>query len=196
MEQEAVTVGCMAAELTLGAEEELHLVDLASGELSARAPQLLSRLPGSSYSAEIQRTTVETNTDVVTSLSDLREELLRLRKELVAVAGEEGLGVAAVGTAGTIMTRPGLVRRSGGPAPPVGRQGLPWQVRVAAAVSWPSGGGRSGDRVPRPSRTRPGDRGRAPPCVPPVDGRASWSRGCGSPTRRDGNETETSATAR
>src|SRR3954451_1220819 len=89
----------MAAELTLGAEEELHLIDLDSWELSARAPQLLSRLPSASYSAEIQRTTVETNTAVVTSLSELREELLRLRKELVDAAGREGLGVAAVGTA-------------------------------------------------------------------------------------------------
>src|SRR3954462_13966080 len=89
----------MAAELTLGAEEELHLIDLDSWELSARAPQLLSRLPSASYSAEIQRTTVETNTAVVTSLAELREELLRLRKELVNAAGREGLGVAAVGTA-------------------------------------------------------------------------------------------------
>jgi carboxylate-amine ligase len=89
----------MPAELTLGAEEELHLIDLDSWELTARAPQLLSRLPSSSYSAEIQRTTVETNTGVVTSLSDLREELLRLRGGLVAIAGREGLGVAAVGTA-------------------------------------------------------------------------------------------------
>src|SRR3954469_8914903 len=89
----------MAAELTLGAEEELHLIDLDSWELSARAPQLLSRLPSASYSAEIQRTTVETNTAVVTSLSELREELLRLRKELVNAAGREGLGEAAGGRA-------------------------------------------------------------------------------------------------
>src|SRR4051812_34842210 len=89
----------MAAELTLGAEEELHLIALDRWELSARAPLLLSRLPSTSYSAELQRTTVETNTAVVRSLGELREELLRLRKELVAVAGREGLGVAAVGTA-------------------------------------------------------------------------------------------------
>jgi carboxylate-amine ligase len=89
----------MAAELTLGAEEELHLIDLERWELSARAPQLLSRLPSASYSAEIQRTTVETNTAVVRTLSDLREELLRLRRGVVAVAEGEGLGVAAVGTA-------------------------------------------------------------------------------------------------
>src|SRR3954469_18053251 len=89
----------MGAEFTLGAEEELHLIDLDQWELSARAPQILSRLPAEFYSAEIQRTTVETNTAVVRNLSDLREELLRLRAGLVEAAAKENLGVAAVGTA-------------------------------------------------------------------------------------------------
>ncbi len=89
----------MTAELTLGAEEELHLIDLESRQLSARAPQLLSRLPSANYSAEIQRTTVETNTDVVNSLDALRSELIRLRRGLNEVAAAEGLGAAAVGTA-------------------------------------------------------------------------------------------------
>jgi carboxylate-amine ligase len=89
----------MAAELTLGAEEELHLIDLESGKLSARAPQILSRLPAGSYSAEIQRTTVETNTDVVTSLDGLRRELLRLRKGVIDAASPDGIGIACVGTA-------------------------------------------------------------------------------------------------
>src|SRR5690349_19147267 len=89
----------MASELTLGAEEELHLIDLQSWKLSARAPQLLSRLPKEHYSAEIQRTTVETNTAVVTTLGDLRDELLRLRRGLVEVAAEDNIGIAAVGTA-------------------------------------------------------------------------------------------------
>jgi glutamate---cysteine ligase / carboxylate-amine ligase len=89
----------MAAELTLGAEEELHLIDLESWKLIARAPQLLSRLPASNYSAEIQRTTVETNTDVVDSLSGLRSELTRLRRGLVEVAAEDKIGIASAGTA-------------------------------------------------------------------------------------------------
>jgi carboxylate-amine ligase len=89
----------MSAELTLGAEEELHLIDLQSWKLSARAPQLLSRLPKENFAAEIQRTTVETNTDVVDSLDGLRSELLRLRKVLADVAAEDDIGVAAVGTA-------------------------------------------------------------------------------------------------
>src|SRR3954471_21754059 len=89
----------MGAELTLGAEEELHLIDTQTWELSARAPQILSRLSDKFYSAEIQRTTVETNTAVVKTLDGLREEIVRLRKGLVEAAGRDGLGVAAVGTA-------------------------------------------------------------------------------------------------
>src|SRR5215208_5501058 len=89
----------MAAELTLGAEEELHLIDLATSKLSARAPQLLSRLPPQNYAAEIQRTTVETKTEVVDSLAGLREELVRLRRGIVDVATGESIGIAAVGTA-------------------------------------------------------------------------------------------------
>ncbi|BDZ47247.1 glutamate--cysteine ligase [Naasia aerilata] len=89
----------MTAELTLGAEEELHLIDRRSGKLAARAPQILSRLPGESYSAELQRTTVETNTDVVRTLDELRSELLRLRRGVIAAAEAEGVGIAAVGTA-------------------------------------------------------------------------------------------------
>src|SRR3954454_24465716 len=89
----------MGAEFTLGAEEEMHLIDLDRWELSARAPQILSRLPSAFYSAEIQRTTVETNTAVVRTLADLRAELLRLRRNVIEVAAQERLGVAAVGTA-------------------------------------------------------------------------------------------------
>src|SRR5215208_5495017 len=89
----------MAAELTLGAEEELHLIDLATSKLSARAPQILARLPSRNYSAEIQRSTVETNTDVVDSLAGLRAELLRLRRQIVEVAAPDRIGIAAAGTA-------------------------------------------------------------------------------------------------
>ncbi|WP_165068375.1 carboxylate--amine ligase/circularly permuted type 2 ATP-grasp protein [Marisediminicola senii] len=89
----------MSAELTLGAEEELHLIDPSSRALSARAPQLLAKLSPLSYSAELQRTTVETNTEVVESLSGLRDEIMRLRRGLIDVADDAGLSAAAVGTA-------------------------------------------------------------------------------------------------
>jgi len=89
----------MSAELTLGAEEELHLIDLDSWRLSASAPQLLKKLPAGSYAAELQRTTVETNTDVTETLAGLRAELVRLRRGVMDVAGPLGVGIAAVGTA-------------------------------------------------------------------------------------------------
>lgn len=89
----------MGAELTLGAEEELHVVDLASMQLSTSASRLLAGLPDASFSTEMQRSTVETRTDVTSSLGDLRAELTRLRKRLHEVAEPLGLGVASVGTA-------------------------------------------------------------------------------------------------
>ena len=84
---------------TLGVEEELHVVDLASGRLSARAPELLRGLPDEGFSFELQRSTVETNTPVCTTLTELRAEIIRLRKLAETVAAEAALGVAATGTA-------------------------------------------------------------------------------------------------
>ncbi|WP_374947434.1 glutamate--cysteine ligase [Agreia sp.] len=89
----------MSAELTLGAEEELHLIDLDSWRLSASAPQLLTMLPSEGYGAELQRTTIETNTEVVQTLGGLRAELERLRSGVMDVAGPLGVGIASVGTA-------------------------------------------------------------------------------------------------
>ena len=89
----------MRAELTLGAEEELHLIDLETKQLSAHAPQVLARLPKDNFSAELQRTTVETNTPVVDSLDGLREQLITLRKAVIDAAAPDGIGIAAVGTA-------------------------------------------------------------------------------------------------
>jgi len=51
--------------------------------------------------------------------------------------GELSAGaLLAVGTAGTIITGLGLLRRSGEAAAPVGRRGLPWLGWATAAVSW------------------------------------------------------------
>ena len=83
---------------TLGAEEELHLVDPDTSRLVARAPQLLTRLPAASFGAELQRTTVETNTRVWSTLAQLRADLVALRRRLVTEAARDGLAVAAVGT--------------------------------------------------------------------------------------------------
>ncbi|GGH45599.1 carboxylate--amine ligase/circularly permuted type 2 ATP-grasp protein [Microbacterium album] len=84
---------------TLGVEEEFHLIDAGSRKLSARAPQLLARLPARSYSAELQRTTVETNSGIARTLDDLRQDILGLRRGLATVAADAGLAIAAAGTA-------------------------------------------------------------------------------------------------
>ncbi|WP_235037979.1 carboxylate--amine ligase/circularly permuted type 2 ATP-grasp protein [Microbacterium sp. 18062] len=86
-------------ELTLGAEEELHLIDVETRRLSARAPEILAKLPADQFTAEIQRTTVEFMTDPVSTLGGLRAQLLDRRRVLIEVAEAEGLAPAAVGTA-------------------------------------------------------------------------------------------------
>jgi carboxylate-amine ligase len=92
-------VASVGTSRTLGIEEELHLVDAETFSLAARAPQVLSRLPEDGFSAELQRSTVETNTPVCSTLSDLHGEVTRLRKAASAAAAHHGLGVAACGTA-------------------------------------------------------------------------------------------------
>src|ERR1700722_6685004 len=89
----------MSLARTLGVEEELQIVDRETLRLASRAPQLLSRLPDEGFAAELQRSTVETNTAVCTSLDDLRREVELLRGEVIAAADDQGLGVAAAGTA-------------------------------------------------------------------------------------------------
>jgi glutamate---cysteine ligase / carboxylate-amine ligase len=88
----------MPSPLTLGVEEELHLIDLSTFRLAGRAPALLARLPPEQFSYELQRSTVETNTIVCQTLSELSVQMMRLRHQVVEVAAAEGLGIAAVGT--------------------------------------------------------------------------------------------------
>ena len=87
-----------ASALTLGVEEEFHVVDLDSRELVPRGPAILERLPGRSFTAELHRSIIETNTGVHHSLDALREELVGLRRRAADVAEAIGLGVVAAGT--------------------------------------------------------------------------------------------------
>src|SRR6476660_9730682 len=86
-----------AQDLTLGAEEELHVVDLATRELVPRAPEVLARL-GDGFSAELHRSVVETNTPVATTLDGLRDGIAGRRREAIRVAESLGLGLVAAGT--------------------------------------------------------------------------------------------------
>ena len=75
--------------LTLGVEEEFHLVDLRTRQLTPRAQEVLAELAGSkhTYTSELQQTVVETNSEVCDTLAALRGNLTACRAELVAVAG-------------------------------------------------------------------------------------------------------------
>lgn len=88
----------MCLPLTLGVEEELHVIDMSTFRLAGRAPALLARLPAEHFTSELQRTTVEIKSGVVSSLEGLRAEIVRLRQQVIEVAAAEGLGLAAVGT--------------------------------------------------------------------------------------------------
>src|SRR3954453_6012597 len=76
-----------AGELTnLGVEEEFHVVDLESRELVAQGPRLLERLPTASFSDELHRSIVESNSPVCADLDTLGEQLIGSRRTLVAAA--------------------------------------------------------------------------------------------------------------
>jgi glutamate---cysteine ligase / carboxylate-amine ligase len=100
--------------LTLGVEEEFHLVDLSSRRLTPRAVDVLAQLsnaaPASSragsaaakssggFAAELQQSVVETNSAVTADLGQLKNHLLELRRELCRTADTLGIGVAGAGT--------------------------------------------------------------------------------------------------
>ncbi len=86
----------MAAEL--GVEEEFHVLDPATGCTVARAPELLDRLAGEKFSAELKPTVVEIGTRPCRTLPELRVELARLRAALLEAADALGVGVVAAGS--------------------------------------------------------------------------------------------------
>ena len=96
--RESADDAATSQELTLGVEEELHVVDLVTRELVPRAPEVLDQLPDANFSAELHRSVVETNTPVARTLDELRDGIVRLRREAIGVAESLGLGLVAAGT--------------------------------------------------------------------------------------------------
>jgi carboxylate-amine ligase len=85
-------------DLTLGVEEELHVVDLITRELVPRAPEILARLDPKHFSPELHRSVVETNTPVSETLDELRAGIVARRRTAVGVAESLGLALVAAGT--------------------------------------------------------------------------------------------------
>ncbi len=84
-------------QLSLGVEEEFHVVDLETRQAAPLGPRVLEGLPDN-FAAELQRSVVETNSSVVTTLDDLRRDLVRVRKQLAIAANRHGVGVVAAGS--------------------------------------------------------------------------------------------------
>lgn len=92
----------MTTPLTVGVEEEFHVVDPATGTLANDADAVLGRtapLDDNLYSSEIKQTMVETATAICTTLDDVRRNLTILRSGLVEAAGKVDRAVLASGSA-------------------------------------------------------------------------------------------------
>ncbi|HEY6746744.1 MAG TPA: glutamate--cysteine ligase [Mycobacteriales bacterium] len=86
--------------VTIGVEEEFHLVDPAQRVLADHAEQVLAASTDLELDlhAELQRSEVETATGVCTTLPELRDQLVERRRAAVAAASALGLAVVAAGT--------------------------------------------------------------------------------------------------
>src|SRR5512135_1393587 len=84
--------------VTIGAEEEFHLVDRRTRQLASRAPELLAELSEEGFVGELQRCVIESNSQVVTTLDDLRKELMTERARLARAAERVGAGIVAAGS--------------------------------------------------------------------------------------------------
>lgn len=87
---------------TVGLEEELLLVDPASGQVSAAAPRVLQGqavTPDGAMPVEMElfRHQVETASAPSTSLADIGDDLRRARRTAGQAAGAEGLALVACG---------------------------------------------------------------------------------------------------
>ena len=86
---------------TIGVEEEFLIVDADTGALRPRAELILPparEALGDDVQPELHQSQLETATPVCPSLPEVRRELVRLRKELMAAAEQHGSRIAAAAT--------------------------------------------------------------------------------------------------
>src|SRR4029450_2164348 len=93
--------GQLSQQLSLGVEEEYQLIDPATRELRSVAPRVLPAAEsamGRRIQPELDRSMVEMNTAVCSTLAEVREAVRQGRRSLVEAAGQQGLRIAAAGT--------------------------------------------------------------------------------------------------
>jgi carboxylate-amine ligase len=84
--------------VTAGVEEEFHIVDLGTRQLTGQPNKLMTRLPAGRFSLEMQRSVLEANSRPWAGLTELAEDIAGLRQAAAAAAESFGLGIVAAGT--------------------------------------------------------------------------------------------------
>ncbi|SEG91893.1 carboxylate-amine ligase [Nonomuraea solani] len=84
--------------MRVGAEEEFHVVDLATRRLAPRGQLVLDGLPSERFTDELQRSMVESNSTPCLTLEELARDLCGMRGRLIRQADGLGLGINAAGS--------------------------------------------------------------------------------------------------
>ena len=87
--------------LSLGIEEEYQIVDPDTRELRSYITQILDadgQITVEGIKPELHQSVVEVGSGVCATPSEIRSEVLRLRKSVIDLAAEDGLSVLAAGT--------------------------------------------------------------------------------------------------
>jgi carboxylate-amine ligase len=88
-------------DFTIGVEEEYQILHPETRELRQRAGRILPearRRVGDEVTNELYLSQIEVGTPVCRTLADVRAELVRLRRAVIAAAGRDGSRIAAAGT--------------------------------------------------------------------------------------------------
>jgi carboxylate-amine ligase len=84
---------------TIGVEEEYQIIDAATRELSSRQESMLAQdAVGDRVTPELYLSQIEIGTPICLTLAEVRSQLVRLRREVIAAAEREGNSIAAAGT--------------------------------------------------------------------------------------------------
>jgi carboxylate-amine ligase len=87
--------------LTIGIEEEYQIIDPQTRELRSYITQILEDsklILREQVKAELHQSMVEVGTEVCRTPAEARAELVRLRREIIRLAGRNNLKIAAAGT--------------------------------------------------------------------------------------------------
>lgn len=88
-------------EFTIGVEEEYQIIDAHTRELRSRQERIMPEAQdrvGDSVTPELYLSQIEIGTPICQTLEDVRAEIVRLRRAIIAAAENAGYRIAAAGT--------------------------------------------------------------------------------------------------